>query len=146
MSPSISRKYTSGSNSFSSQAPNFSASSDVMTLKSKQSPHTTRSTDLTPSTPFRSSRTDSNATCAETRLALPASSSSHLQRHSRAMVSYSTPSAIWAWHSVARRCVAPTVNGGEENAFRNKAQGVSQLQLSDNVDGSKQLNVLMPKR
>ena len=95
ISANISRKYTSGSNSFSSQALNFSASRDVITLNSKQLPQTTRSTDLTPSTALRSSRTDSSATCAETKLALPpTSSSSHLQRHSRAIVSNSTPSAI----------------------------------------------------
>merc|ERR1719329_996654 len=62
-------------------SPNLSAGTDVMTLKSRQPPQTTRCTPVLPSTAFTLSNTATKAFCASSKdLSL---SADHLQRHSR---------------------------------------------------------------
>ena len=67
----------------------------MINLKSKHPPQTIRSTDLTPSTDLIVGKYVSNTFCnsANDFLSL---SGLHLQRHSRAIVSNSTPSTIVA--------------------------------------------------
>ena len=76
-----------------SQSPYLSADRQVMTLKSRQPPHTTRCTDLNPSRALSCSTTPSSAFCIAARLALSLSAL-HFIRHSRATLSKLTPSVI----------------------------------------------------
>lgn len=70
---------------------NFVAQIMILTLKSRLPPQTTLSTFLHPSTALRAGKISFNAFCASARDFLSLSSD-HLHRHSRAMVSKSTPS------------------------------------------------------
>ena len=63
-------------------------------LKSKQPPHTKRWTEVTPGTALIVARCVAIKACAAANDALDSSAPSHLQRHSRAIVSKSTPSTM----------------------------------------------------
>mmetsp|Transcript_137267 Transcript_137267/g.238718 ORF Transcript_137267/g.238718 Transcript_137267/m.238718 type:complete len:377 (-) Transcript_137267:420-1550(-) len=92
MADSSARNSASGGNSASFQAPNRSAGTLVITLKSRPPPQTTRCT-CTPSIPFRVASYFSSTFCAATRLAL-SFSADHLHRHSRATRLKKTPFAF----------------------------------------------------
>lgn len=124
------RKSDSGANSVSAQAPNFASSKDVITLKSKHPPHTIRSTDFTPSIAFTFGKYSSNTFCNSTNDFL-SSSALHLHRHSRAIVSNSTPSAIVA-RSEQLRLITPNGPFGA-NAYIKQQQRNPDFRMKENV-------------